>query len=262
MRVLYQIGSLIFATAIVQQGFLLCFVIQHFESLLYMQGTQLTIQSHAVIVVQTVRHITILLNLCHMGSLTQGMHLTGGDIGCIATLHSLPTEYIHDSVLAQEATNLLSRGVAIETQQDTGFRFRFVHIPHLGLARQPLTCSCLIIGMNLHREVVVHMNKLTEQRKRIAILVIHPTTQQFVHVYLHHFRQGVTAEKTVTHNGCIVAVCRQHPTLATPHLGEYDGLKEQRIQHEPLLGLNITDSLLPVPCREQHIFYRGIGAPA
>jgi hypothetical protein len=138
-------------------------------------------------------------------------------------------EDIHDAVLREEAAHLVGRSPAVETQEDTGLGFGLVDVPHLGLTRKALACGGIVVGMDLHGEVVVDVDELAEEGEGVAVEVVDPAAEEFVHVYLDGFLQRVTAEETISYDRLVAAAGRKHPTLAAPNLGQDDRLKEQRI---------------------------------
>ena len=126
----------------------------------------------------------------------------------------------------------------------------FDDIPHFGFTFRTIVAytSQGIIGMHLDAQIGSCIDKLDEQRKLIASVVIDMTTHNLFFVLFQEFYDGLSSQTTFCHYGLITRHARDFPAFAdimqfcldsfvwrnffsTPNQRLQEWIKLNRIQH-------------------------------
>ena len=115
---------------------------------------------------------------------------------------------------------VVGRNALLEAGVNPGAYVAFDDIPHLGLTRTTVALhGQLIVGMNLHREVLARVDELDEQRELIAEALIDFITHEQPLVLVDELGEGqsyihIINQSTLDGNALVAGYARDFPTLA------------------------------------------------
>ena len=196
-----------------------------------MKFARIAIAIAAVVVVDAVRNVRRLLNLGDMIAAANAMHTSRRNEKHIAALHLHLVEDAQETT-AIECVEIFSLAhLTIETIDEFRARCAVEHIPHLRLAKRIVAFrSQFVARMHLHRKTVASVDKLDEQRKLVAKLLINTVAHEVAHINFKQFVERIASQKTIGNHRHVAFHARNLPSLAAPNLGLYDGLKLNWIQ--------------------------------
>ena len=175
----------------------------------------LAVGTHAVPVENAVGHVRRLLDFRHHHAPADGVDRARRNEEDIAGLYRMEDEQgVHRTGLHRIQV-LLLRNPLFETDIEATAFVRIHHIPHLGFTVGAMAQrSQFIVGMHLHREVVLRVDELDQQREIVAAAVEHLLADEVAHIDLDQLRQGVVSKVAVGHHRLFAVDARQFPAFA------------------------------------------------
>ena len=182
----------------------------------------------AVPVVDAVGGVAGLLDLGHHDARAERMDTTCRDEKHIVFLHLLVVEHRLQLIVFQYVGIVHSRHLAVEAHDEFGVFVGLHHIPHLGLAvAQTALLGQLVIGMHLHREPVVGVDDLQQERELLTIFVEDRLPHQVAHESLHQVVDLVALEVAIGDFALLIPNAREQPHLAA--------VRQRTVVHTQLL---------------------------
>ena len=135
-----------------------------------MQLAWLAVGLEAPVVVEAISDVGILLQLVEDDARTDRMDRSGGNEDDIARVDLDAPQIVLQPGLGDGLSNFVLGGLLLQPIDDLCAVVSLQDIPRLGLAETAILVlsGVLVVGMNLHRELVLRVDELGEQREAHA----------------------------------------------------------------------------------------------
>ena len=144
-------------------------IVHHREALLDVQLARLAVGLEAPVVVEAVGDVGILLQLVEDDAVADRMDRSGGDQDDIARVDLDTPQVVLQPGLGDGAADFVLGGLLLQPVDDLGAVVGLQDIPRLGFAETAvlMLSGVLVVGVDLHRELILRVDELGEERKRM-----------------------------------------------------------------------------------------------
>ena len=143
------------------------------------------------------------------------MDTASGEVEDIAGVHFVLSQSIHDGAICHFAGILLGGELLLESRVDKRFWLGIDNIPHLRFAAFAMhAVSHVVVGVDLHAQVIFGVNELDEDGQLIIVLLSDGLAEHGFGHLAYHLIQGIASPGAVGDDGRRVGDARDLPTLA------------------------------------------------
>ncbi len=179
------------------------------------QFAQSAVAVHAVIVIHAVSDVAGLLHFGKEHAGANGVDASGGQEEHVAGLYLAACQHCGERVGLGHVGKLFSGETSVQAADDARVGQGIDDIPHLGLAQGSVEPhGQLVVGVNLHRQVVARIDELEQERERGAILLEDACPHQARAMTLNELAHGETIVVAACHRGLVTRQARYFPGLA------------------------------------------------
>ncbi len=145
----------------------------------------------AVIVVDTVGNVARLLDFGQQVACAYGMYTSGGQEEYIARVRVVYGQGFGKAAFGHTAYIVVGSHGGIESGVNLGIFIALDYVPHFGFAQRVVALACqFVVGVYLNRQVLVGIDNLNQQRKRLAVSLHYLGAEQLHAEAVDEFGQG------------------------------------------------------------------------
>ena len=213
--VLCQQHRIVHLARVVRAVVVLHLIVQRLRCQRRVQCPRLAVKSRTVIVEYTVCQVRTLLHLSQQRTAAYRMDASRRNVEHVALLHVVRRQHVTDAAVLYALAIFIFRYQTLKAAVELSSRLCVHNIPHLRLAERVVIFTChLVVGMHLYRQVLRSVDKLYQQRKRLAVHVIHRASYQLFLIFRHKLVKLASLQRTVAHYRFLARYGTYLPALA------------------------------------------------
>ena len=175
----------------------------HFQSLLHMELSGLAVFTDTAVVIHTVSHVGVLLDLRDEDIFSNSMNCAGLDEENVTLLYFHRVQNLEKRVVFDTLCELFLADLTVEAVVKVSAFLAVYHIPHLGFSVLMLVFQRIgIVRMHLNGQVILRIDKFDQHRKLVKTAAVGSKHLSACQIYV--FLQGLS---------CILSICHKRRTV-------------------------------------------------